>query len=133
MDEDEPNLPEKLRFKLIIKLREGTQLPASWVTVSDVSFEGLAESVKQCIITAHEEHGEDSNIEDRDFSMAYKASTANGLGTTIRTNDDFLCFCEEYQEFIKNKKTVSINTVLLGNQSHVSHKRKSTKQVSAFY
>ena len=92
MDEDLPKLPDKLQLKLTMKLCNGTQLPASWLTVDDVSFQSLVEKVQPVVIEAHEEHGDDADIEETDFVMAYKVTTT-GLGTAIKSDEDFECFC----------------------------------------
>ena len=133
MDEnDEPELPEKLRLKLAIKLRSGMQVSVQWITVSDVSFQGLVESVKPYIIEAHEENGECDDIEETGYVMAFKASAA-GLGTAIKSDEDFACFCEEYMEYSKKKKTVFLNVTMLQNHNSQQKTKQNKKRVSRFH
>jgi hypothetical protein len=120
-------LPESLRFKLAIKLYNGTQLPAQWVTVDDISFDVLKETIKAEVISAHDENTE---VDEKDLVIAYKYSTANGLGTAIKTEEDFVSFCEEYVDCMNVKKTILINVSFTHKQSPSS--KKNRKQVCGY-
>jgi hypothetical protein len=130
ISEDQSKVPDSLRFKLAIRLRDGTQLPAQWITVKDVSFTALREAIKDEVVTAH---GDDNmEVNDKDLIVAYKSSTANGLGTVIKIEDDFVSFCKEYVEWGNAKKTVLINVNFVHKQSSSTTKKKNKKQVCYF-
>ncbi|HXF29320.1 MAG TPA: hypothetical protein VN457_05670 [Chlamydiales bacterium] len=124
VSDSQSELPDSLRFKLAIKLYNGTQLPAQWITVDDVSLDVLKEAIMAEVISAHDENTE---VDEKDLVIAYKYSTANGLGTAIKTEEDFVSFCKEYVDCLNANKNILINVSFTHTQPSGSKRKK--KQV----
>ena len=89
-----------------------------------MSFDVLKNTIKSNVVAAHKEYCNDSiDIEDKDICMVYKSATAHGLGTTLKTMEDFVNFCKEYVE-LDTKKTMLISVTMI----HEQQKKKSNKK-----
>ncbi|GES73080.1 hypothetical protein GLOIN_2v1569355 [Rhizophagus clarus] len=95
---------EEFKFKLIVKKKNGSLLPAKWLTIQVKEFENflsLLEVSVQSLLG-------NRSISNKDFGIAYKQLNSNGPGTHLEDENDFKEFINEYSDITSHKKSMVI-------------------------
>ena len=99
---------EEFKFKLIVKKKNGSLLPAKWLTIHEKEFEGFLSSLEASVQGLLD----NSSISNEDFNIAYKQLNSNGPGTHLEDENDFKEFVNEYSNIISHKRSVTIHIAI---------------------
>ncbi|GBB93507.1 hypothetical protein RclHR1_21840001 [Rhizophagus clarus] len=113
---------EEFKFKLIVKKRNGSLLPAKWLTIQVKEFENFLSSLE---VSVQSLLG-DRLISNKDFGIAYKQLNSNGPETHLKDKNDFKEFINEYSDITSHKKSMVIYITI--KEVTLKKKRKDDDQ-----
>jgi hypothetical protein len=113
---------EEFKFKLIVKKKNGSLLPAKWVTVQEKEFEVFLLSLE---VSVQGLLG-DNSVNKEDFSIAYKQLNSNGPGTHLEDENDFKEFINEYSDIVNHKKSMALYITM--KEIMLKKRRKGNEQ-----
>ncbi|RIA93597.1 hypothetical protein C1645_735448 [Glomus cerebriforme] len=113
---------EEFKFKLIVKKKNGSLLPAKWITIQEKDFEDFLLSLK---VSVQGLLGDDS-VNNEDFNIAYKQLNSNDLGTHLKDENDFKEFINEYSDIVNHKKSIALYITM--KEITLKKRRKENKQ-----
>ncbi|RIA98288.1 hypothetical protein C1645_849187 [Glomus cerebriforme] len=113
---------EEFKFKLIVKKKNGSLLPAKWITIQEKEFEDFLLSLK---VSVQGLLGDDS-VNNEDFNIAYKQLNSNGLETHLEDENDFKEFINEYSDIVNHKKSMALYITM--KEIMLKKRRKENEQ-----
>ncbi|CAB4473314.1 unnamed protein product [Rhizophagus irregularis] len=111
---------DEISFTLIVKKVDGKQLPGKWLTFDASTFKKFVTQIQKYIETMIGEE-----IDQAEYSLAFKSAKSNGGGLELSELKDFEKFLIEYKKLFKMKKEV----VVIASMNRKIVKKKKRKQV----
>ncbi|CAG8551716.1 11570_t:CDS:2 [Acaulospora morrowiae] len=115
-----------LKFKLLIKLNDGSTIPAKWINLILLEFEEF-ENFQERILCQIRSLLDDDTIEQKSYTLSYKISV-NSPGTQLCDDSDFQKLLEEYGKYcIKASKKETMVIAHMKKEKNKKHSRKKPR------
>jgi hypothetical protein len=111
---------EEISFTLIVKKVDGKLLPGKWLTLIASTFKKFITQIQKYIGSMIGEE-----INQAEYSLAFKSAKSNGGGLELSELKDFEKFLIEYKKLLKMKKEI----VIIASMKRKIVKKKKRKQI----
>jgi hypothetical protein len=111
---------KEISFTFIIKKPDGKSLPGKWLTFDVLTFEKFLIQIQKCVGSMV---GVD-DIDQTEYSLAFKPAKSNGEGLELSETKDFEKFLNEYEKLSKAKKEI----VVIAKIASIKRKTKKKKR-----
>jgi hypothetical protein len=113
-----------IKYKLIIKLADGTSLPAKNQSVTISELDEFLHAIQNNVTTLLG----DEKIYANDYSVSFRSEKGQGAGTLLIDIHDFKNFCSEYTKLVAAEKTMVIFVVMKKNESDKNEKSTNKRK-----
>ncbi len=112
---------QQISFTLVVKKADGKLLPGKWLTLNVSTFKKFAIQIQKFVgITVGV-----NDIDQKEYSLAFKSAKSNGGGLELSDSKDFEKFQNEYEKLYKLQKEI----VVVAQMKQKINKKKKRKQV----
>ncbi|CAB5395025.1 unnamed protein product [Rhizophagus irregularis] len=115
---------KEISFTFIVKKADGKLLPGKWLTLDVLTFEKFVIQIQRYV-------GSMVGIDDIDqteYSLAFKPAKSNGEGLELSESKDFEKFLNEYEKLFKSKKEIIVIAKMKAMKQKLN-KKKKRKQI----
>jgi len=122
-------MQQQVSFTLIVKKADGKLLPGKWLTLDVSSFKEFTTQVQKCIGTTVEFN----DIDQKEYSLAFKSAKSNGGGLELSDSSDFEKFLNEYEKLLRLQKEIVVIAQIKQKICKKKRKQMEVKKIFLFY